>query len=118
MDEYWNGVGNKEQRHAVESAGLLCDQSEECKCKTPPTGNSWRLCEGWRWPGLEEESVFMCIGVTVSVAMGLSLSAYQTSILCDPGIKTRTPGSNVLGQAAPLLPCPMVNAQGIETPAL
>lgn len=37
MDEYWNGVGDKEQRHAVESAGHLCDPSEECK--TPPTEN-------------------------------------------------------------------------------
>lgn len=52
-----------------------------------------------------------------SVTTGLSLSAYQTSILRDLGIKTRTPGSKVLGQASPLLPCPMVNAPGIETPA-
>lgn len=114
--EYWNGVGDKEQRHAAESAGLLCDQSEEYK--TPPTGNKleavWRL-EVARPGGRVSVYVHRC---DCSVTMGLSLSAYQTSIVCYPGIKTRTPGSKVLGQDSPLLPCPMVNVQGIETPAL
>lgn len=35
--QYWSEVGYKEQRHEVERARFLNEQSG--KCKTPPTGN-------------------------------------------------------------------------------
>lgn len=56
--EYWSGVGDKEQRHVVESAAFFVTRVKSLKLL--PRGISRRLCEGWRWVGLEEERQCLC----------------------------------------------------------